>query len=60
MNTPTLVILIIIFALAIFAVIFMRKNKAKNGCSSYKDNSCSVCDKVDCPLKNKGIRKKFN
>lgn len=60
MNAPTLIVLAIVLVLVVFAIVFMRKNKAKNGCSSYKDNSCSVCDKVDCPLKNKGIRKKFN
>lgn len=60
MNAPTLIVLAIVLVLVVFAIVFMRKNKAKNGCSSYKDNSCSGCDKVDCPLKNKGIRKKFN
>ena len=57
MNVPTLIVLAIVLVLVVFAIVFMRKNKTKNGCSSYKDNSCSVCDKVDCPLKNKGIRR---
>ncbi|MCQ2303341.1 MAG: FeoB-associated Cys-rich membrane protein [Bacteroidales bacterium] len=52
MNTPTLVILIIIFALAIFAVIFMRKNKAKGGCTNSGSSSCSGCSNADCPLKS--------
>ena len=55
MNAPTLIILIIIFALAIFAVIFTRRNKGKNGCSNYGNNSCSGCSNADCPLKHKII-----
>ena len=52
MNAPTLIILIIIIALAIIAVIFTRRNKGKNGCSNYGNNSCARCSNVDCPLKD--------
>ncbi len=49
MNAPTLFVLIIIVVLAVFAVIFIRKNKAKGDCGN---SSCSGCSNADCPLKN--------
>lgn len=49
MNTPTIIVLNIVAALAIFVIVYLIKKK-QYGCGSDK-SKCPTCSNTDCPLK---------
>ena len=50
MNWPTAIVLLIVLAMVVVAIHFLRKGKGSCSCGEKKKNECSGCS-MDCPFR---------
>ena len=50
MNLPTIIVLLVVLAMVVIAIRFLRSGKGNCSCGDKKKSGCSGCS-VDCPFR---------
>jgi hypothetical protein len=50
MNLPTAIVLLVVLAMVVAAIHFLRMGKGKCSCGENKKSGCSGCS-MDCPFR---------